>query len=95
MHERPEKSSQSMRGATVALVAMIVLMPLLYLLSIGPAVWLFKNGAFSVGTMESIIMPVYAPLDWVRGHFPLCGAVMDSYVELWVPDFFAVTHVPQ
>ena len=56
----------------------LVLLPILYFLSIGPALWLTNREMIS----DSFFKTVYAPLLWARQWKPF-GEVLQRYVWLW------------
>jgi len=59
-------------------IALLVLLPVLYVLSVGPAVWLSSHDYVSTG-------PLYYPLGWVSER---CGPFRDAltwYMSLFVP----------
>jgi hypothetical protein len=76
------KPSQSARLPLV-IAAIIVMVPLLYVLSVGPAAWLCNNGALSKHTEhvlgEIVYMPLFAVCEW----FPVCGKLVESYMLWW------------
>jgi hypothetical protein len=53
-------------------------LPMFYVLSLGPAVWLADRGYLPTEPLQV----VYAPLIWLHEHTPLSGP-LDWYVELW------------
>jgi len=59
------------------IAAVLLLSPLLYVLSIGPAGWLQKRGHLP-GDMRSI----YAPVVWLHNNTPL-EKPLGWYAELW------------
>jgi len=68
----------------IALLAGLVFLPMIYVLSTGPAVWWCNNVDPSwAPTIETI----YQPLNWFVNHVPGVGQVMLSYVEWWVPGY--------
>ena len=74
------------RGATGPLVflaiVLMVLLPVLYLLSAGPATWLYSRGCISSEAVEFF----YTPLAWVCEH---CKPLQDFivwYDSLFRPD---------
>lgn len=70
-------------GPAVAVLALLLmLLPVLYVLSIGPAVWLHDRGLMSNG-LDEIAEVVYAPLDWAADASPLIEDPLDFYIELW------------
>lgn len=58
--------------------AAILLLPVTYVLSVGPAVWLFDHGF--LGEWAGVI---YAPLEYLHSHCKPAAGVLDWYVELW------------
>jgi len=66
-------------GPLAALVAAaILLFPVAYVLSLGPAIWLHTHGY--LGEWAAII---YAPLEYLHDHFKPAGDALDWYIELW------------
>ena len=63
-------------------VLLLVLLPILYVLSIGPAIWLHDHG-FMPGPLEDIAEAVYTPLVWAASLSPALEAPLDFYIELW------------
>ena len=83
MDDKPRKRGG---GAVVvmALVAVLVFLPTIYVLSTGPAIWWCNNVEPSwAPTIET----TYQPLNWVVNHVPVIGQVIVSYVEWWRPDY--------
>jgi hypothetical protein len=62
------------------LILFLVVAPLLYLLSTGPAVWLVQQGYLSVEWMEK----VYAPLGYLVDHWKWFEAVMQWYLSFFI-----------
>ncbi len=69
-------------AAAVVLVVVLVLLPLLYVLSIGPAIWLDTRGWIGP-SWRSGLAKVYAPLTWTVHNAPMFGAPIVRYAELW------------
>lgn len=56
-------------------------LPVLYVLSLGPAVWLVvANG----GTGRDLVTFVYAPLKWLADHSDTTRDWLEWYVSFWV-----------
>lgn len=74
---RPKQS----RGAfVVVLVALLVILPVCYVLSIGPAVWLV-----SINYLDSNLYSlIYGPVLWLCKQWP----ALESFTNWWV-DLFA------
>lgn len=73
-------------GGAVAVVVLVllVILPLLYVLSVGPAIRV-HSAAWTGDSADSVIEAVYAPLSRVANRFPLFDPVVDWYVALWLP----------
>lgn len=72
---------------TIAVVGMVVLVPLLYILSAGPAIKLMSRGYIS----ESALMSVYFPLEYVSENCAPLGEGIGWYLDLFRPaDAFEV-----
>jgi len=62
----------------VLVAAAILLLPVAYVLSVGPAVWLFDHGY--LGEWASVI---YAPLVHLYENCKPVAAALDWYIQLW------------
>jgi hypothetical protein len=71
--ERERKS-----GMAAAVAVLLLLLPLLYLLSAGPAVWLHRTNFLSERAFV-----VYLPIEWAAEISPQFAAVVSLYVDLW------------
>jgi len=60
----------------LALVA--VMLPVIYILSFGPAYWLIANGFLSTAAFTA-----YAPLDWLAWLCPPFHDALDWYLGFW------------
>jgi hypothetical protein len=63
--------------ATVNVFAVLALLPILYVLSIGPA---FKAAG---GSFTPNMRAFYKPLDWAAGVYPPFGRALVMYVNWW------------
>ncbi len=77
-----------------AIVVVLVLLPMIYLLSIGPIVWLHRRGHLNVGP-DSVIAWVYAPAERAARACPPFERVMEGYISLWEPPNTAAPIAPQ
>ena len=75
MGDEPKKRSRAWIGW------MIVLLPALYVLSSGPAGWLWSRGYLKSEPWNV----VYAPLDWAYEHSTAVQQFADWYMRLWMP----------
>ena len=78
MSERDEKRGGA-GCAIVGLVLAFVFLPVLYVLGLGPAVWL----ANQYPAARDVLGLVYSPLEFVHDNFETVGVWLDRYVELW------------
>jgi hypothetical protein len=73
-----ERQSKSSPFAAILIVLLIAL-PTLYFLSVGPAVCLRDHGMINQGTL----LTVYAPVAWMDQNVPMFRQALESYVHLW------------
>jgi hypothetical protein len=64
------------------LIAGALQLPVGYVLSTGPFVWLFKQGAISQPIAELIAIP-YEPLGWLSEYWEPFGKLLEWYMDLW------------
>jgi len=67
-------------GGWWGIVLALLLLPVLYVLSIGPALWIVESTGSGRGAAEVVFMP----LTWLHEHTPL-RAPLDWYMDLWDP----------
>ena len=77
MSEREEKRGGS--GCAIGLVIILLLLPVLYVLGLGPAELLAARFPESVGFLDVI----YAPLAFVVDHCEPLGKSLDWYMSFW------------
>ena len=66
-------------GGIVAAALLILSLPMLYFLSVGPVY------AWYLGReMPSAIYSLYAPLTWLVNHFKPANDVLDWYLGFWL-----------
>jgi hypothetical protein len=68
--------------AGVLLAAVLLLSPVLYILSIGPAFWLASHGYLSQHTIETI-SPFYAPIEWLMKYSDTASEAIAWYIDFW------------
>jgi hypothetical protein len=57
----------------------IILLPVLYVLSAGPMVWLARHDYVPIGWLE-----IYCPLEWSLLEGPdWWGSILEAYGKLW------------
>lgn len=69
------------KSAAIVL-ALAFLLPVVYVLSAGPAFRLAKHDSISPESFERF----YMPLLWSAEHSEICRWALVSYVELWLPE---------
>ena len=80
----------------VVLVALLVVLPMLYALSVGPVVWL--DGGTGRFTENEYVIAAYFPLIWAAESCPPVERLWTGYISLWEPsppppaDLRAVTY---
>ena len=67
----------------MVIVAVLLVLPLLYALSIGPVARLADNQSIDPSWMP-VLEVIYRPLEW-SADLPIVGTVIIGYVGLWVP----------
>ena len=70
-------------GATVAILVVVVLLPLLYFLSLGPLNWLYGTGAVREGWLYQLVWCYATPSRLIcqSGY----GEWLLTYLEWWRP----------
>lgn len=81
MQDQNARRAAASSGCMGAVAAVTILMfPLFYFLSVGPAVWLRDHGLVS----NEALMIVYFPFVWLEQKSELCRNVIEWYAELWM-----------
>jgi len=76
---KPDSDTSDRRGSHGGVVAALVITPVLYILSVGPAVWLFVHGY-----LPEAALVVYQPVNWMHDVSPeLVQGALERYVEWW------------
>jgi len=77
---KPHSREGGQGGPIVALVAVICFMlPLVYCLSLGPAIWLVER----TGMNDDFLEMIYAPLAWLYENAKFLQPIFDFYIGLW------------
>ena len=77
-----ETSAPKHRVSFILIAAM--LLPVLYVLSSGPVLWIFnKTGLFRSTAAQHFIQVFYAPLDWAYMHNDFAKRFLESYLT-WI-----------
>jgi hypothetical protein len=69
---------QSNIGAWVAAVSLLLALPALYVLSIGPAAAFYEDH-----DPPAAVIAFYSPLIWLMNTSEIAGQVFEWYIELW------------
>ena len=72
--DRPRKFG----GGCVISIAVIML-AVIYVLSVGPAIW-FRDHDF---ISQDTILVVYAPIGWLYDKVPFAAQLLEAYAGLW------------
>jgi hypothetical protein len=75
---KPEREKSGGGAMAAALVTFLLLMPVLYVLSLGPAIW-YVNRGNEPGIFETI----YYPIAWLYENCEPAQPLLDWYVEIW------------
>jgi hypothetical protein len=73
------ESRKSAASVAVALMILVILLPILYVLSIGPAAWLVRHNYLN----EDIAVIVYFPVIAAAEKFEWFSFVLKPWVELF------------
>ena len=73
-------ADETRKGPGWVITLALVLAPVLYVLSFGPADYVMKY----TGRGVKVVMTVYAPVVWLHDNTPLKGP-LESYAELCTP----------
>jgi hypothetical protein len=68
-------------GGWAVLAVGLVVVPILYVLSSGPAIWLGHKGVLPV----EFILVVYSPIDWACDSSESFKRALEWYIDLWSP----------
>jgi hypothetical protein len=79
-----DNANDQRRGSTAAVwfVAVVTLLPALYVLSLGPAVRLFDHNG---SPFQPFVAALYSPLEWLANNCKTIGDALSFYVSLWMP----------
>jgi hypothetical protein len=70
---------KSVSPVLLALVLALFLVPPLYVVSAGPAIWCHDRGIISQRAMTTC----YWPVSWTIEHVPIVGRAVNSYCLFW------------
>ena len=73
-----ERSSSGASVVAVVLLIALVLLPMGYVLSTGPAIWMYKRG-----WLAEPAFIVYRPLEALCQYSAACGNVLEWYLDRW------------
>jgi len=78
MNRKSDKRERSLAPPIVAVI--LSALPILYVLSAGPADYLWRTGQVD----PALLSRFYAPLNWAEQRCPPFGRVMQWYGSFWV-----------
>lgn len=76
-----EEKHHAAASPVITAVLLVLLLPILYVASTGPALWLKRNGFMTDSTLDTI----YCPLIWAAERTEL-KTHLRQYALLWVKD---------
>jgi hypothetical protein len=79
------KPAHSARWTMLLVLAVLLLAPVLYVLSVGPASWLCHKGVISQEAAATLDATIYAPIDWACHQSPAVDRAVSKYLMLWHP----------
>ena len=79
MDETPKRRAFGRPASLAAVVA--VALPVVYVLSAGPARWLNEKGYIG----DHVINTLYLPTVWLMNSHPTMGQLVRWYLRLWGP----------
>jgi len=62
--------------------SVVIALPLFYVLSIGPVIYLGKKDHLPESLADKM-ETFYQPLGWMADHIPLVGEALDTYAGWW------------
>ena len=75
----------SLEKAPVVIVAALVLLPLIYVTSAGPAAWMLAHGFIAWGSATHyVVHALYQPLNWLSEISPEFNSFMNWYLDFFV-----------
>lgn len=81
MENNSPKRSAGGTAVVVLLVALLMILPMLYTLSLGPLVWL--DGGTGRFTENEHIVAAYFPLIWAAESCEPFDRILSGYISLW------------
>ncbi|MCA9114457.1 MAG: hypothetical protein KDA79_05185 [Planctomycetaceae bacterium] len=87
MNDSHHNSGTSAGRTSTFLLLGIVLLPLLYVLSVGPVAVLARNSLLGPeeGPLYQSLVVFYTPLEWcVQYEIPVVAPTLEWYVNLWI-----------
>ncbi len=67
---------------TTLWITIVIALPVLYVLSIGPVLWVIEkqmHGFIASGLFQTF----YYPLGWLADHWPAFNSALNVYLYLW------------
>jgi hypothetical protein len=64
------------------ILAAIAISLVMYVLSVGPAMWLNNRGRLPSSILDSALL-IYAPLDWLAHHSEVANRILFWYAGFW------------
>jgi hypothetical protein len=84
MDDKPVKRAAGGAAVMATIAVVFLLLPMIYLLAIGPIVWLHRRGYVNVDP-GSFIARVYYPAEMAAQNCQPFARAIETYVSLWEP----------
>ena len=79
MSEDPKKKGGTTGPVVFVVIGLLIVLPVLYVLSAGPAALLTDKRYISVETLQTI----YRPITWAGKRSPTFNSAINWYIKLW------------
>jgi len=94
MDEKPTKRERGGAAVVMVLVALLAILPMFYVLSIGPVAGMLDAG-WIPRRCEPTLEVAYSPVIWTANNVPAVESVFTSYMLFWVTPNEAVYAAPR
>jgi hypothetical protein len=87
--EAEDTQEESFKGIGWGWLLSLPLVLLLYVLSMGPSIFLVQKGFISRRSQTfRVLAAFYQPLEWASREVPLIDKPIGMYLHLWAPERF-------
>ena len=82
--DEPSTTTEKQGFNVFPITAWLLSAVLLYILSIGPVVYFYGQGAISPTTFTTLLKTLYLPIMLLAEEWQAFADIMESYVEMWI-----------